>query len=106
MSLPLLLTVALPPLTSSVPLVTASVTVIVPVLPSAASEMARPVMALLVSSLVVCATGTVLTGASFTAVILMTKLSVSVSGPPAPVFPPSLVVIVNTTVPLALPAVV
>ncbi|WP_372828497.1 hypothetical protein, partial [Polaromonas sp.] len=38
-----------------------------PVLPSAASEIDKPVMALLVSSIVVCAPGTVLAGASFTA---------------------------------------
>ena len=87
-----------PPATVSVPLVTARVTVIEPMLPSAASDIARPVMALPVSSLVVCAT-TVFTGVSLTGVMLSVMLSVSVS-------PLLLVVMVITTVPLALPAVV
>ena len=98
---PLLAMVAVPPETARVPWVTARVTVRVPVPASAsASAMARPVMTLAVSSLVLCAPGTVLTGASLTALTVMTMVSVSVSVPPLPVLPPSDVNRVNLSSPL------
>ena len=53
-----------------------------------------------VSSLVVCAPGTVFTGASLTALTVMVTVSVSVSAPPVPVLPWSLVVIVSVAAPL------
>ena len=65
--------VAVPPLTVSVPLVTASVTVMLEP-PASTSLMDRPVIALAVSSAVVCATGTVLMGASLTAVTFIVML--------------------------------
>jgi hypothetical protein len=40
-------------------------------------------------------------GASFTGVIAMTAVSVSVCAPPAPVLPRSVVVMVSVTLPLA-----
>ncbi len=66
---PLLVMVAVPPATVSVPWVTLSVTVSEPLCAST-SAMLNPAIALLVSSLVVCAPGTVMVGASLTAVIL------------------------------------
>ena len=70
--------------------------------PASTSLMDRPVIALVVSSAVVCATGTVLIGASLTAVTVMATVSTSVSVPPEPVLPLSLVVIVNVAAPLKL----
>ena len=76
--LPLPTIVAVPPTTVSVPLVTAKVTVM---LPAAASRSAidSPVMALVVSSLVLCAPGTVFTGASLIAVTVTLTVAVSVT---------------------------
>ena len=53
-----------------------------------------------VSSLVVCAAGTLFTGASLTALTVMLTVSVSVSVPPAPVLPRSLVTMVRVAGPL------
>jgi VCBS repeat-containing protein len=54
------------------------------------------------SSLMACVPGTSFTGASLTAAMLIVLVSVSLSGPPLPVLPPSLVVIVSVTAPFAL----
>ena len=96
---PLLAMLAVPPETARVPWVTARVTVRVPV-PASASAMARPVITLAVSSLVLCAPGTELTGASLTALTVMAMVSVSVSVPPLPVLPPSDVNMVKVSAPL------
>ncbi len=85
----------------SVPDPTLSVTDMVP-LAASMSAMARPESWTPVSSLVVNVAGSVLTGASLTGVMVMLRVSISVSVPPEPVLPPSLVVMVRTTVPLAL----
>ena len=53
-----------------------------------------------VSSMVVCAPGTLLTGASFTALTVTATVSVSVFAPPEPLFPWSSVVIVRVEEPL------
>ena len=55
------------------------------------------------SSFMVCAAGTVFTGASLTALTVMATVSVSVWAPPEPVLPWSLVVTVRLAVPLKLP---
>ena len=55
------------------------------------------------SSLMVCAPGTVLTGASLTALTVMATESLSVRAPPEPVLPRSLVATVMLAAPLKLP---
>ena len=95
---PLPVMVAAPPVTAKVPWATLSVTVMLP-LAASVSAMLRPVMVSGVSSAVVCAVGTVLTGASLTALTVMATVSVSVSAAP-PVLPPSLVVMLKVSAPL------
>src|SRR5215468_5795452 len=73
---------------------------------TSATEIALPFAVLKVSvpsSFMVWAAGTVLTGASFTALTVMVTESVSLSGPPEPVLPWSLVVTVRLAAPLKLP---
>ena len=99
-AVPLLAMLAVPPETATVPWATAKVTVRVPV-PASTSAMLRPVMVRAVSSLVVSVVkGTVLTGASLTALTVMAMVSESVKVPPLPVLPPSLVSMVNVSLPL------
>src|SRR5882724_6004307 len=91
----------------STPLVAASVTWTL-LLPASTSamEMALPAAVLKVSvpsSFMACATGTVFTGASFTALTVMATVSTSVWAPPEPVLPRSLVVTVRLALPLKLP---
>jgi len=86
------------------PLVTASVTWTL-ALPASTSliEIALPVAVLNVSvpsSFIVCAAGTLFTGASFTGLTVIATVSVSLSGPPEPVLPWSLVVTVRLALPL------
>ena len=64
-AVPLPAIVAVPPTTFKMPFVTERVTVMLPE-PASESATLRPVMALLTSSLVLCAPGTVFTGALFT----------------------------------------
>src|SRR5882672_10581155 len=95
------------PASVSTPLVAASVTWTFE-LPASTSaiEMALPAAVLKVSvpsSFMACATGTVFTGASFTALTVMATVSVSPSAPPEPVLPRSLVVTVRLAAPLKLP---
>ena len=87
----------------SAPLATLSVMLRAPP-PASTSATESPVSASGVSSLTVKAAGRVLTGASLTGARVMVLVSRSVSGPPAPVLPPSLVSIVSVTGPLALAA--
>ena len=84
-----------------VPTGTLKVTVIVPVAESK-SNMLIPTSPTLVSSLVVKLPGRLFSGASLTASTVMVLVSTSVSTPPTPVLPPSLVVIVSVTLPLKL----
>ena len=86
-----------------VPTGTLKVTVIVPVSESK-SKMLMPSSPRLVSSLPVKLPGRLLSGASFTATTVMVLVSTSLSTPPTPVLPPSLVVIVSVTSPLKLKA--
>ena len=65
LAVPLLTIPAVPPVTARVPWSTLRVTVMVPLAASTSATL-RPVMTLGVSSAVVCAKGTVLTGASLT----------------------------------------
>ena len=67
-----------PAVTLSVPLVTVSV-VVSALLSTSATE--TPAIGRVVSSLTVCAPGTVLTGASFTGLTVMATVSVSVAVP-------------------------
>ena len=60
--------------TVTVPCPTLRVTLMLPV-PASRSAMLRPVMTKAVSSAVICAAGTVLTGASLTALMLMATVS-------------------------------
>src|SRR5882724_6416745 len=91
----------------STPLVTASVTWTLPAPAStSAIEMALPLATEKVSapsSFMAWAAGTVLTGASLTALTVMATVSTSLSGPPEPVLPWSLVVTVRLAEPLKLP---
>src|SRR5215510_4759409 len=114
--LPVTVTVAVPlpltvrpevPASVSTPLVAASVTWTL-LLPASTSaiEMALPLAVENVSvpsSLMVCAPGTVLTGASLTAFTVMATESLSPRAPPEPVLPWSLVVTVRLAAPLKLP---
>src|SRR5262247_4124590 len=114
--LPVTVTVAVPlpltvrpevPASVSTPLVAAKVTWTLE-LPASTSaiEMALPLAVENVSvpsSLMVCAPGTVLTGASFTALTVMATESLSLRAPPEPVLPWSLVVTVRLAAPLKLP---
>src|SRR5882724_6423846 len=89
------------PASVSTPLVAASVTWTL-LLPASTSamEMALPAAVLKVrapSSFMACATGTVFTGASFTALTVMATVSVSPSAPPEPVLPRSLLVTASVT---------
>src|SRR5262252_9545368 len=95
------------PARMSTPLVAASVTWTL-LLPASTSamEMALPLATLKVSvpsSFMVCAAGTLFTGASLTAFTVMATESTSLSGPPEPVLPWSLVVTVRLAAPLKLP---
>ena len=74
LAVPLPAMVAPLPVTTSVPWVTLRVTVILPLAASTSATL-RPVMTSGVSSAVVCAAGTVLTGASLTALMLMDTVS-------------------------------
>ena len=97
---PLLLIVTpVPASTETVPWPTARVTVKVPLAPST-SAMLKPEIALAVSSAVVCAAGTVLTGASLTALTVKATLPVADLVPPAPVLPPSLTTMLKLSLPL------
>ena len=71
---PLPAMVAAPPVTARVPWVTLRVTVMLPLAASTSATL-RPVMKSGVSSAVVCAAGTVLTGASLTALMVMATVS-------------------------------
>ena len=84
-----------------VPTGTLKVTVIVPVAESK-SNMLMPFSATLVSSLVAKLPGRLFSGASLTASTVMVLVSASVSMPPTPVLPPSLVVMVSVMLPLKL----
>ena len=88
----------------SVPLLEVSVTLTAPETASTSPMLiALPLPAentSVVSSLVLCAMGTVLTGASLTALTVMLTVSLSVFAPPSPVFPRSLVVICTVAAPL------
>ena len=81
------------------PEATDSVTVMVP-LPASASAIDKPVRPSVPSSPIVKVPGSVLTGASLTALTVIVLVSLSVSVPPLPLLPPSLVVMVSWTVPL------
>ena len=83
----------------STPWVTLKVTVMLAV-PASTSVTLKPLRAVTVSSLVTSVAGKVLTGASFTALMLMATVSMSLCGPPEPVLPPSLVVSVSVSAPL------
>ena len=96
---PLPVMVAVPPVTARVPWATLRVTVMLP-LAASVSAMLRPVMVSGVSSDVVCAVGTVLTGASLTALTVMATVSVSLRLPPVPFLPPSLVLMLKLSAPL------
>ena len=87
----------------SAPLATLRLTESAPV-PASTSATARPVRASGVSSLTEKAGGRVLAGASLTGARVMVLVSVSLSAPPAPVLPLSLVTIVRPTGPVALAA--
>ena len=95
---PLPVMVAVPPATTKMPWVTLRVTVRLP-LPASTSATLRPLMTFAVSSSVLKAAGTVLTGASLTAVTVMATVSVSVKAAP-PVLPPSLVVTLRVSAPM------
>ena len=82
-----------------VPWSTVRVTVMLPVLASTSVTL-KPLRAVGVSSLVTKVAGSVLTGASLTAEMLMATVSMSVKTPPRPVLPPSLVVMVRVSAPL------
>ena len=99
LAVPLPAMVAVPPTTAKVPCPTLRVTVMLAV-PASTSAMLKPVMTFAVSSLVLCEAGTVLTGASLTAVTVMATVSLSVNAPPLPVLPPSLVSRVRVSEPL------
>ena len=88
-----------PAATLIVPWVTAKVTDIAPV-PASTSAICKPLMAVGISSAKVCAPGTVLVGALFTAVTVKATVLVAVKAPPVPVLPPSLVVMVSVSLPL------
>ena len=87
-----------------VPLATLSVTCRLPLaLSTSAMAMWLPLETentRLVSSSVVCALGTVFTGASLTALTVMPTVSVSTKVPPVPVLPRSDVLMVNVSAPL------
>ena len=83
----------------TMPWATAKVTVMLPV-PASTSAMLMPVTKSAVSSLVLCAVGKLKVGASLTAVTVMATVSVSLRGPPLPVLPPSLVVMLRVSEPL------
>ena len=85
--------------TVTVPWSTPKVTVKVPVPPSTSATL-NPLMTLAVSSAVVCATGTVLTGASLTALTVKATLPEPDLVPPEPVLPPSLTVTFKVSLPL------
>src|SRR5882724_5567837 len=95
------------PASVSTPLVAASVTwTFEPPASISALEMALPLSLQNVSvpsSFMAWATGTVFTGASFTALTVMATVSTSVLAPPEPVLPKSLVVTVRLALPLKLP---
>ena len=74
LAVPLPAMVAVPPVTARVPWVTLRVTVMLP-LAASRSVTLRPVMTSGVSSAVDCAAGTVLTGASLTALMVMDTVS-------------------------------
>ena len=97
-AVPLPAMVAVPPATTKLPWPTLRVTVM---LPSAASTSAtlRPLITFAVSSSVLSAAGTVLTGASLTAVTVMDTVALSVKAAP-PVLPPSLVVMLRVSAPM------
>ena len=82
-----------------VPWATVRVTVMLAV-PASTSVTLKPLSAVVVSSLVTKVAGKVLTGASLTALMLMATVSMSLCGPPEPVLPPSLVVMVSVSAPL------
>ena len=99
LAVPLPAMVAEPPVTTSVPCPTASVTVMLPLAASMSATL-RPVMTLEVSSAVVCAPGTVLTGASLTALTVRATLPEADLLPPVPVLPPSATVTLRASLPL------
>ena len=69
-------------------------------LPASVSETLNPVIDRFVASFTDGALDTVFTGASFIGLTVMATVSLSVSKPPAPVLPPSLVLMVNVSLPL------
>ena len=69
-------------------------------LPASTSATETPLTTTEVSSFVVSEAGLVRTGASLTAVTVIASVSVSVSAPPAPVLPPSSLVMVSVSAPL------
>ena len=92
---------ATPPLATaaSVPDGTERVTSTLPA-PASTSAIETPVRTQATSSVTVIETGTVFTGASFTALTVMLTTSLSVSTPPAPAKPRSLVRMVRLAGPL------
>ena len=82
-----------------VPCNTVRVAVMLPVFASTSVTL-KPLRAVGVSSLVTKVAGSVFTGASLTAEMLMATVSMSVKTPPRPVLPPSLVVRVRVSAPL------
>ena len=101
LAVPLPAMMAEPPVTASMPWATARVTVMLPLAASVSATL-RPVITLAVSSAVVCATGTVLTGASLTALTVRATLPEADLLPPAPVLPPSATVKLRVSLPLVL----
>ena len=101
--LPMTVTPAVEPV-ARVPLVEESVTwMALPPASTSDTEMALPLeveKTRFVSSATVCVPGTLFTGASLTALTVMLTVSVSLSGPPAPVLPLSLAVTVSEAEPL------
>ena len=101
--LPLPVTLTPPPAVAvSVPEGTLKLTVMLPTIPASKSNALMPSSPTLVSSLVMKLPGRLFNGASLTANMVMMLVSVSISIPPTPVLPPSLVVIVSVTLPLKL----
>ena len=102
---PLPTTLTPPPvLAVSVPVGTLKLTVMLPKAPASKSNALMPSSPTLMSSLVMKLPGRLFSGASLTANMVMMLVSISVSMPPTPVLPPSLVVIVSVTFPLKLNA--
>ncbi len=85
------------------PEATLKVTVTVPD-PASASAKEMPVIAVAVSSEILTTAGAETVGASLTAVICSAVVSAAVCAPPLPEFPPSVMLVVRITLPVAFAA--